>query len=125
MARKILIVDDSIAMRQSTKFTLESGGFAVFEAGDGIQALKVFAENTADLIITDINMPNMDGITLIRELRGTEKARYTPILVLTTESQGPVIEQGKKAGATGWIVKPYTPERLLEIVGKVVPKTAF
>jgi two-component system chemotaxis response regulator CheY len=120
MATTILIVDDSLSIRQSTRFILEQGNYLVREASDGVEALKALAGNKANLVITDINMPNMDGITLVKKIRETPDTKFTPILVLTTESQGSIIDEGKKAGATGWIVKPFNADKLLETVQKVV-----
>ncbi len=119
MGVTVLIVDDSVSVRQSTRFILEQGGYAVMEASDGLEALKVLASNKTNLVITDVNMPNMDGITLVKKIRETVDHKFTPILVLTTESQGSVVEEGKKAGATGWIVKPFNSEKLMDTVRKV------
>lgn len=119
MAATVLIVDDSVSVRQSTRFLLEQGGYAVLEASDGLEALKVLAQAKPKLVITDVNMPNMDGLALVRKIRETAEHKFTPILVLTTESQGSVVEEGKKAGATGWIVKPFNGDKLLETVRKI------
>ncbi|HNY21861.1 MAG TPA: response regulator [Treponemataceae bacterium] len=119
MGATVLIVDDSVSVRQSTRFILEQGGYAVLEASDGLEALKVMETNKPKLVITDVNMPNMDGITLVKKIRETSEHKFTPVLVLTTESQGSVVEEGKKAGATGWIVKPFNSEKLMETVKKV------
>ncbi|WP_319559892.1 response regulator [Marispirochaeta sp.] len=120
MAKKILIVDDSKAIRQSIRFVLEQNEYQVLDAEDGLDALEKLRNETVDLIITDVNMPNMNGIELIQELRGKEGFRFVPILVLTTESQNSVMEKGKAAGATGWIVKPFSTDKLLAAVRKVV-----
>jgi two-component system chemotaxis response regulator CheY len=117
----ILIVDDSISIRQSTRFILEQGGYTVCEASDGFEALKVMERIKANLVITDVNMPNMDGITLVKKIRESQTSKFTPVLVLTTESQGSVVEEGKKAGATGWIVKPFNEEKLLSTVKRLTP----
>jgi two-component system chemotaxis response regulator CheY len=119
MAKSILIVDDSIAVRQSTRFVLEQAGYSVHEAGDGLEALSALNTNRADLVITDVNMPNMDGITLVKKIREREDGKFTPILVLTTESQGPIVQKGKDAGATGWIVKPFTGDKLIDTIRRV------
>ncbi len=120
MAR-ILAVDDSPAMRQMVSVTLRSGGHDVLEAFDGCDALDIAKKQPAvDLVITDINMPNMDGITLVKELRLLAHYRGVPLLVLTTEASVQKKQEGKAAGATGWIVKPFNPERLLETVARVV-----
>lgn len=120
MATTILIVDDSLSIRQSTRFILEQGNYTVREASDGVEALKSLSESKANLVITDINMPNMDGLTLVKKIRAEPASKFMPILVLTTESQGSIIDEGKKAGATGWIVKPFNADKLLETVKKVV-----
>lgn len=120
MGTTILIVDDSLSIRQSTRFILEQGKYSVIEACDGVQGLKALEGSGAKLVITDINMPNMDGLTLVRKIRELPDKKFLPILVLTTESQGSIIDEGKKAGATGWIVKPFNADRLLETVKKVV-----
>lgn len=120
MGAKILIVDDSVSIRQSVRFILEESGYTVFEAGDGVEGLKKISEQKMDLVITDINMPNMDGLEMVRKIRGTDGIKFVPILVLTTESQGTVIDDGKKAGATGWIVKPFNDEKLIDTIKKVL-----
>jgi two-component system, chemotaxis family, chemotaxis protein CheY len=119
MGATVLIVDDSVSVRQSTRFLLEQGGYAVLEAADGLEALKAMATCKPNLVITDVNMPNMDGLTLVRKIRESGEHKFVPILVLTTESQGSVVEEGKKAGATGWIVKPFNGEKLLDTIKKV------
>ncbi|HOU38588.1 MAG TPA: response regulator [Treponemataceae bacterium] len=120
MGATILIVDDSVSIRQSVRFILEQSGYTVVEAADGQEGLKRLGEQKADLVITDVNMPNMDGLTMVRKIRETDGIKFVPILVLTTESQGSVIEDGKKAGATGWIVKPFNDEKLVETIKKVL-----
>ncbi|WP_319416145.1 response regulator [Marispirochaeta aestuarii] len=120
MAKKILIVDDSKAIRQSIRFVLEQNEYQVLDAEDGLDALEKLENGTVDLIITDVNMPNMNGIELIQEVRGKDAFKFVPILVLTTESQNSVMEKGKAAGATGWIVKPFSTDKLLAAVRKVV-----
>lgn len=122
MAKKILIVDDSKTMRDMVSFTLSGAGFEVTEAEDGVLALESLKDNTRfDLVITDLNMPNMDGFGLIENLRANAAYKYTPILMLTTESDAQKKERGKLAGATGWIVKPFNPEKLVQVVNKVCP----
>jgi len=116
----ILTVDDSASMRQMVAFTLRSAGHEVTQACDGVDALEQAKKGKFNLIITDVNMPNMDGITLTKELRSLEKYRYIPILTLTTEAATDKKEQGKKAGATGWIVKPFNPDQLLSTIKKVL-----
>lgn len=120
MGRLILTVDDSSTMRQMITFTLKGAGFDVVEAGDGVEALEVAAGKKLDLIVTDVNMPRMDGITLVQRLRALPQFKFTPILVLTTESDASMKMKGKEAGATGWIVKPFSPEKLLDTVNKVI-----
>ena len=119
MAR-ILAVDDSPSMRQLVKLALSSGGHEVDVANDGVEALQVAEKQQFDVVITDVNMPNMDGISLVRELRRRTNYRFVPLLMLTTESTSERKQQGKEAGATGWLVKPFDPERLLSIVTKVL-----
>lgn len=116
----ILAVDDSPSMRKMVAFTLESAGYDVVMACDGNEALKIAKETTVNLVITDINMPNMDGITLIKKLRSLPDYKFKPILVLTTESSQEKKMQGKQAGATGWIVKPFNPEQMLATLNKVL-----
>ena len=116
----ILTVDDTASMRQMISFTLHSAGHEVIQASDGQEALKVIEGKKVDLVIADINMPNMDGITLLKSLRALADYKFTPILMLTTESQEAKRQQGKVAGATGWIVKPFNPEQLLTVVKKVL-----
>jgi two-component system, chemotaxis family, chemotaxis protein CheY len=116
----ILVVDDSTTMRQMVAFTLTSAGHEVVEAPDGNKALGIAKQRKFDLVITDVNMPNMDGITLVRELRNRASYKYVPLLVLTTEATTERKQQGKAAGATGWLVKPFNPERLLATVAKVL-----
>ena len=116
----ILAVDDSTSMRQMVSFTLKGAGYEVVEAADGVEALNIAKTRGFDMVITDVNMPNMDGITLIGELRGLASYKFTPLLMLTTESSPEKKQQGKAAGATGWIVKPFNPEQLLNTVKKVL-----
>ncbi len=120
MPKKILVIDDSAAIRQSISFILGQEGYETVEATDGMEALNALGSIEAlDLIITDVNMPNLDGIGFIKKARELDKYKFTPILVLTTESQGSKMNEGKEAGATGWIVKPFNSEKLLGIVKKV------
>ncbi len=120
MGHCILTVDDSSTMRQMITFTLKGANFEVLEAGDGVEALEVAKGKKLSLIITDVNMPRMDGITLVQRLRALPEFKFTPILVLTTESDASMKQKGKEAGATGWIVKPFSPEKLLDVVNKVI-----
>ncbi|BDM62865.1 Fis family transcriptional regulator [Shewanella sp. NFH-SH190041] len=118
--KKILAVDDSASMRQMVGFTLKTAGFDVTEASNGDEALKVAQQGQYDLVISDVNMPVMDGITLIRNLRTLPTYKFTPLLMLTTESGGEKKQEGRAAGATGWIVKPFNPDQLLATVRKVL-----
>jgi two-component system chemotaxis response regulator CheY len=118
-SRVILAVDDSASMRQMVRFTLESAGYRVVQAVDGVEALDYAKNSAVDLVLTDVNMPRMDGITLVRELRGLSTYKFTPMLVLTTESGQDTKQRGKQAGATGWIVKPFNPEKLVDAVRRV------
>jgi two-component system, chemotaxis family, chemotaxis protein CheY len=122
MSKTALVVDDSRTMRQMVAFTLTNAGFTVVEAEDGKDAVKkVSGGPKMDIVVTDLNMPEMDGIALIRELRKMSAFKFTPILMLTTESALEKKQEGKAAGATGWIVKPFNPEVLLKTIAKVLP----
>ena len=117
---KIMIVDDSVSIRKSVSFVLSQEGYEVIEADDGIDGLKKAEANEFQLIITDINMPNMNDIDFIKNVRNLPAYRFTPIIALTTESQDGKMQEGKAAGATGWIVKPFTSEKLSAIVKKIL-----
>ena len=117
--RKILAVDDSTSMRQMVRATLQSAGYDVVEAADGQDALEFARANAVDLVISDVNMPRMDGITLVSQLRSLPAYRLTPLLLLTTESSQEKKLEGKRAGATGWIVKPFNPAQLLTTLDKL------
>ena len=117
--RKILTVDDSTSMRQMVRATLQSAGYDVVEAADGQDALEFARDHAVDLVISDVNMPRMDGITLVGELRSLPAYRLTPLLLLTTESSQEKKLEGKRAGATGWIVKPFNPAQLLSTLNKL------
>lgn len=121
-SKKILIVDDSISIRKSVSFILAQAGYTVVEAEDGLVGLnKAKAEiEKFGLVITDINMPNMDGIQLIKELRKLDGYKFTAIIALTTENQESKMQEGKAAGATGWIVKPFSADKLLAVVKKII-----
>ena len=119
MSKVILTVDDSASIRQMVKFTLSEGGYTVIEAVDGRDALTKLASRV-DLVITDLNMPNLDGIGLIRSVRAIPSCKGIPIVMLTTESQESRKQEGKAAGATGWIVKPFTAPQLLAVVKRVL-----
>ena len=120
MSKKIIIVEDSNSLREMIAFVLKNGGYEVFETIDGLQALEKLKTISVDLVVTDLNMPNMNGIELTRSLRALKAYKFTPILFLTTESQVHKKEAAKKAGATGWIVKPFKPEKLLKVIKKVL-----
>ena len=120
MAGVILAVDDSASMRQMVRFTLEAAGYKVIQAADGVEALSFAKSNPADLVLTDVNMPRMDGLSLVRELRALDHYKFVPMLVLTTESGNDTKQRGKEAGATGWIVKPFNPEQLLATIARVL-----
>uniref|UniRef100_A0A7C3EI36 Response regulator n=1 Tax=Gracilinema caldarium TaxID=215591 RepID=A0A7C3EI36_9SPIR len=121
MAKRILVVDDSAAIRQSITYVLQQGGYEVIEAKDGQDGLDTLTTiDPPDLIITDVNMPNLDGIGFIRRIREQIKFKFLPIVVLTTESQGDKMNEGKEAGATAWIVKPFNADKLLAVVKKVI-----
>jgi len=119
MTKTIMTVDDSASVRQMVSFTLKNAGYDVVEAVDGKDALAKLA-GPVGMIVTDLNMPNMDGITLIKNVRAIPAYKFIPIIMLTTESQANKKQEGKSAGATGWIVKPFKPEQLLAVVQKVL-----
>ncbi len=120
MAKKILTVDDSASIRQMMSFTLKDANYEVTEAVDGKDAFNKAQLQTFDLVFTDQNMPNMDGLTLIRQLRSLSQYASTPILMLTTEADEDMKQQGRAAGATGWLVKPFDPQKLLNVAKKVI-----
>ncbi|OQY00656.1 MAG: two-component system response regulator [Bacteroidetes bacterium 4572_117] len=120
MAKTILIVDDSESIREVVSFTLENAGYNVIVAIDGADALPHLDGKVIDLLLTDLHMPNMDGINLIREVRKIEAYKRIPILFLTTESQRDKKIEAKAAGATGWIIKPFVPAKLLAAITKVM-----
>ena len=120
MPKKILIVDDSESIREVVRFTLENEGFEVLVANDGTDALKFLDGREIDMIITDLHMPEMDGITLIKHVRAMEAYQRIPILFLTTESQTAKKMEAKEAGATGWIIKPFVPAKLIAALQKVL-----
>jgi two-component system chemotaxis response regulator CheY len=120
MAKTILIVDDSASMRQLISFTIKDAGYDAVVAENGKDALGKTAGVKIDMVITDLNMPEMDGITFIRSLRDRSEFRYVPIIMLTTEAQDAKKQEGRAAGASGWIVKPFSPEKLLDVVRKFI-----
>lgn len=122
MGKTVLVVDDSATMRQMVTYTLTNAGYQVVEAGNGKDAVgKLTGGAKPDLVVTDLNMPEMDGITLIKEIRKMATLKFTPILMLTTESADDKKKEGQAAGATGWIVKPFNPEQMLKVIQKVLP----
>jgi two-component system, chemotaxis family, chemotaxis protein CheY len=120
MAKTVLAVDDSASMRQMVGVTLRAAGYEVVEATDGDEALEYARKHRVDLVLADVNMPRMDGITLIAHLRTLPDYHLTPLLLLTTESSPERKLQGKQAGATGWMVKPFHPEQLLATLERVL-----
>ncbi len=120
MSKTIMTVDDSASVRQMVSFTLRDAGYEVIEASDGMDALAKLNNQSPAMVITDLNMPNLDGIGLIRELRAKPACKFIPIVMLTTESQAEKKQEGRSAGATGWIVKPFKPDQLLAVVKKVL-----
>jgi len=120
MAKTILAVDDSASMRQLVSFALKDAGYDVIEAIHGKDALEKSGASKIDIVLTDLNMPEMDGIEFIKQFRTKPGCKFTPIVMLTTESQEEKKQEGTKAGASGWIVKPFKPEQLIEIVKKFV-----
>lgn len=120
MGKVIMTADDSASVRQMVGFTLKQAGYEVIEGVDGKDALGKLNGNRVDMVITDLNMPNMDGIELIRQIRTNSKYKFIPIIMLTTESQAAKKQEGKAAGATGWIVKPFKPEQLIAVIKKVL-----
>lgn len=120
MSKTIMTVDDSSSIRQMVKFTLSQAGYTVLEAVDGEDALKKLDGRKIDMFIVDLNMPKLDGIGLIKALRVKAEYKFAPIIMLTTESQASRKQEGKSAGATGWIVKPFKPEQLVAVTKKVL-----
>ncbi len=116
----ILAVDDSASMRQMVSFTLQNAGYEVVDAVDGVDAFDKANRRRFDLVLTDQNMPRLDGIGLTKKLRDNPKFKATPILILTTESSDQMKQAGRSAGATGWLVKPFDPAKLIEVIKKVI-----
>lgn len=116
----ILAVDDSASMRRMVAFTLQGAGYQVIEATDGHEAFEKARGRRVDLVLTDQNMPGMDGLTLVRNLRALPAYATTPILILTTESGDDMKAKGKAAGATGWLVKPFDPDKLIDVIRRVI-----
>jgi two-component system, chemotaxis family, chemotaxis protein CheY len=120
MSARILTVDDSASIRLTTRVALSNAGYAITEAVDGMDGLTKLRGGQFDLVVTDLNMPNMDGLTMIRELRKIPSCMGVPVIFLTTESDNELKQQAKSAGATGWLTKPFDPESLVKIVKKVL-----
>jgi len=120
MAKTIMIVDDSASLRQVVSIALKGAGYDTMEACDGKDALAKLGSKKINLIISDVNMPNMDGITFVKELKKNPKHKFTPVIMLTTESQAEKKAQGQAAGAKAWVVKPFQPQQMLTAVGKLV-----
>lgn len=121
MKKVILTVDDAATIRKVIAMALSSSNHEVIEAEDGVAALNVLQSRHVDLVISDVNMPRMDGIEFTRQARAIPRFQRMPILLLTTESDGAIKDRGRSAGATGWIVKPFKLDQLIAIVGKVLP----
>ncbi len=120
MAKKIMIIDDSSTLRQVVKVTLDKAGYETLEAVDGMDALAKLKDNRMNLILCDVNMPNMDGLTFVSELKNNPINKFTPVLMLTTESQVKKIHEARSAGAKAWIVKPFKPEQVLSAIEKLI-----
>ncbi|MDE2120441.1 MAG: response regulator [Betaproteobacteria bacterium] len=121
MAKTILIVDDSASLRQVVRIALSSAGYEVIEACDGVDALSKLDGRKVHLIISDVNMPNMNGIELVRQVKARAEYKFTPVIMLTTESQAEMKAQGQAAGARAWVVKPFQPAQMLAAVAKLMP----
>lgn len=119
MAKKIMVIDDSNAMRESLAFTLKSAGYEVVEASNGVDALNLMEEYPIGLFISDVNMPGMDGITLLKKIKESNNYKHTPVIMLTTEASGDMITKGKEAGAKAWMIKPFKPEQLIGAAKKL------
>jgi two-component system, chemotaxis family, chemotaxis protein CheY len=120
MGKRILAADDSPSVRQVVNFVLTGAGYDVVEAVDGKDALSKLGSTPVSLIVTDLNMPNLDGVGLIKAVRSHPAHRLTPILMVTTESSSEKKQEGRSAGATGWVVKPFTPDQLVAVVRKLI-----
>jgi two-component system chemotaxis response regulator CheY len=121
MPKTVIAIDDSMSIRETVRMTLQPAGYSVLTAEDGARGLALCEKHKADVVVTDLNMPNLDGIALISRLRALDGYRFSPILMLTTESQDEKKLAGKRAGATGWIIKPFDPAKLVAVVQRVCP----
>jgi two-component system, chemotaxis family, chemotaxis protein CheY len=124
MAKKILIVDDSESVRMIARIALREQGYEVVEAGNGVEALKQLDAERVNLVISDVNMPEMDGITLLKQIKASAKHKFMPIIMLTTEAGQDKKDEGRAAGAKAWITKPFQPNVLIAAVSKLMPATA-
>ena len=120
MSKTILVVDDSASMRQVVAIALKSASFEVFEAGSGEEALAFLDGRRVNLIISDVNMPGIDGITLVQEVKKRPAYKFTPVMMLTTESQPEAIERGRQAGAKAWMIKPFKPDEMLTTISRII-----
>jgi len=120
MSKTILIVDDSASVRSVVGIALKGAGYAVIEACDGVDALSKLTGQKIHLIVSDVNMPNMDGITFVKEVKKLPNYKFTPVCMLTTEAEKSKMMEGKAAGAKAWIVKPFQPPKLLDVVSKLI-----
>ena len=121
MSKTILVVDDSSSVRSVVGISLKGAGYNVIEACDGVDALSKLTGQKVHLVVSDVNMPNMDGITLVKEIKKLAAYKFTPICMLTTESERSKMEEGKAAGAKAWVVKPFQPPKLLDVISKLIP----
>jgi len=120
MAKKVLLVDDSISMRQMLQFVISGAGYDVTTACDGVEGLAKTEGERFDLIISDVNMPNMNGLEMVKQVKSASMNKFSPVIMLTTESGGDMKEKGKAAGVKVWVVKPFNPDQLLAVVKKVI-----
>ena len=119
MSKKIMVVDDSNAIRISLAFALKGAGYEVVEAANGVDALNLMEEHAIGLFISDVNMPEMDGITLLKKIKENKCYSHTPVIMLTTENSGAMMSEGKEIGAKAWIIKPFQPDQLVDAVKKL------
>ena len=120
MAKTILIVDDSASLRQVVSIALKGAGYDVIEAGDGKDGISKLDGRKINLIVSDVNMPNMDGISMVKQIKQMPNYKFTPVIMLTTENQQSTMQQGKEAGVKAWMVKPFKPEQMLDAVSKLI-----
>jgi len=120
LSKVVLVVEDSLSMRHVITTTLVSGGYKVHEANNGIEALEVLSKKKVNIVISDVNMPEMDGISLVKKIKQLSEYKFLPIIMLTTETSRSKIEEGKAAGAKAWIVKPFDPKQLLHSVSILI-----